>query len=384
MKALSIARKTLFEAWREPKLYGLLMLFPALLVVIYYVAFGQSSQGLTQMLRVLVINQDAGPAGAKLIEALRSEQFDGKPVLDVVALADRGAAEATLRERKAALLLMIPADFSRALQAGVAGGVVTPAVLQLAGDQASDSYVFAESFVASVVDSFTKRAIRWDKPEALDMGFISGTGTLSDLQFGIPGVLVFGVLFNTISAAMVLVREEVTGTLRRLQLSHAGAADVIVGVALAHLVLAALQVLLAFGVALLFGFKSPGSVWLAVGIGAVLSLAATGMGLMAACFAHNDGEAANLGTVFLMPIAFLSGAVFPMPAMPLFTMGGHVVQLYDIFPSAHAAEAMRRVLIYGDGPAAVAHSLAGLTVLSALYLALGVVIYRQLKLRKMS
>ena len=108
------------------------------------------------------------------------------------------------------------------------------------------------------------------------------------------------------------------------------------------------------------------------------------MGLIAACFAHNDGEAANLGTVFLMPMAFLSGAVFPMPAMPLFTMGGHVVQLYDIFPSAHAAEAMRRVLIYGDGPAAVAYSLAGLTVLSALYLALGVVIYRQLKLRKMS
>jgi ABC-2 type transport system permease protein len=355
--------------------------------VIYYVAFGQGSQGLTQLLRVLVINQDAGPAGAKLVEALRAQRLDGKPVLDVVALADRGAAEATLRERKAALLLVIPADFSHALQAGVGDGAaasVAPAELQLVGDQASDSYIFASSFVASVVDGFGKQAIGWQKPEPLDMGFVSGTGTLSDLQFGIPGVLVFGVLFNTISAAMVLVREDVSGTLRRLQLSRANALDVIAGIALAHLVLAALQVPLAFGVALLFGFRSPGSVLLAIGIGAVLSLAATGMGLIAACFAHNDGEAANIGTVFLMPLAFLSGAVFPMPAAPLFTVAGRVVQLYDILPSAHAAEAMRRVLIYGDGPAAVAYSLAGLVVLSALYLALGVVIYRQVKLPKMS
>ena len=58
---------------------GLLMLFPALLVMIYYVAFGQSQQGLSQMLRVLVIDQDAGPAGAQLVAALRAERFDGRP-----------------------------------------------------------------------------------------------------------------------------------------------------------------------------------------------------------------------------------------------------------------------------------------------------------------
>jgi hypothetical protein len=87
VKAIWVARKTLREAWREPKLFGLLMLFPALLVVIYYVAFGQSQQGLSQMLRVLVINQDAGPAGAQLVAALRAEQFDGHPVLDEIGRA---------------------------------------------------------------------------------------------------------------------------------------------------------------------------------------------------------------------------------------------------------------------------------------------------------
>ena len=378
MKALWVTVKTLREAWREPKLFGLLMLFPAALVMIYYVAFGQSSQGLSQMLRVLVINRDAGPAGAGLVEALRAEQFDGRPVLDVVAAADRASAETALRERKAAMLLVVPADFSLALVGRTAG---VAAKVEMAGDQTSDSYVFASSFVSSAVDAFTRRATGWEKPPALSREFLRGTGTLSDLQFGIPGVLVFGVLFNTISAAMVLVREEVKGTLRRLKLSRARAIDVILGITLAHLVLAALQVPLAFGVALLFGFKSPGSLPLAITIGAVLSLSATGMGLLAACFARTEADAANLGTLLLMPLAFLSGAVFPMPALPLFTVAGRAIQLYDILPSTHAAEAMRRVLIFGDGPGQVAYSLAGLVVLSALYLALGVAVYHWRRLR---
>ena len=46
------------------------------------------------------------------------------------------------------------------------------------------------------------------------------------------------------------------------------------------------------------------------------------MGLLAACFARTEADAANLGTLLLMPLAFLSGAVFPMPALPLFTEGG--------------------------------------------------------------
>jgi ABC-2 type transport system permease protein len=382
MNAFRVARKTLREAWREPKLYGLLMLFPALLVVIYSVAFGQGQSGLSQMLRVMVIDRDDGPAGAQLVAALRAERFAGQPVFDVVMAADRASAEVALRERKAGLLLVLPADFSRALQAGRGGASPAgAATVQMVGDPASDTYVFASGFVSTAIDAFSRRATGWDKPSPLGVEFIRGTGTLSDLQFGIPGVLVFGVLFNTISAAMVLVREEVAGTLRRLKLSRAGGLDIIGGIALAHLVLAAIQVPLAFGVALLFGFKSPGSLLLAIAIGAVLSLAATGLGLLAACFARSDGEAANLGTLLLMPLAFLSGAVFPMPPLPVFTVAGRVIQLYDLLPSAHAAEAMRRVLIFGDGPADVAYSLAGLAVFSLLYLALGVAVYQRRKLR---
>jgi len=65
MKALSIARKTLLELWREPLLLGLMLLFPTVIVGFYYIAFGQTKDGLSSYLSVLVVNDDAGAAMAR-------------------------------------------------------------------------------------------------------------------------------------------------------------------------------------------------------------------------------------------------------------------------------------------------------------------------------
>jgi len=73
-------------------------------------------------------------------------------VLDVSVVADRREAEAALREYKDVLMLLIPSDFSRVLQEVRDGRVEEPITLQLVGDPALDSYVFANSFVPSVVD----------------------------------------------------------------------------------------------------------------------------------------------------------------------------------------------------------------------------------------
>jgi ABC-2 type transport system permease protein len=114
----------------------------------------------------------------------------------------------------------------------------------------------------------------------------------------------------------------------------------------------------------------------------LLSLTATGLGLIAACFSRGEAEAANVGTVLMMPLVFLSGAIFPMPPVTIASVGGRAISLYDIMPTTHAAAAMRRVLIYGDPPGAVAYELVALMVLSLIYLAVGVGIYQRLRLRK--
>ena len=381
MKALRFAWKNLLEAWREPKVYGLLLFFPALFVVVYYIAFGQTGKGLAQMLTVSVVNQDAGPAGVQLVEALRGTTFDGQPVLDVTVVADRREAEAALREYKDVLMLIIPSNFSQVLQEVRDGRVEKPITLQLVGDPALDSYVFANSFVPSVVDEFVKKFIGWQTSNNVAIDFVPNTGSMADFQIGVPGLLVFAVLMGVVTAAMVPVREDVTGTLHRLQLTRARASDVILGVALAHVVLAVLQILIAFGIAVLCGFRTPGSLALAIGIGALVSLAATGLGLIVACFAHSPIAATLIGSAVFAPVAFLSGALFPVASAPIATLWGHDVSWLDILPARHAVEALQRVLIYGDGLSAIAYPLSALAVLSLVYLGIGVGLYQWLRIK---
>jgi ABC-2 type transport system permease protein len=387
MKALSIARKTLLELVREPLLLGLAFAFPILLILFYYVSFGETGQGLAKYLVLLVINDDAGvaiegqpwQAGAQLVDALRQVEWEGKPVFDVSLVVDRPRAEIALRERKVALMLAIPTGFSQALLDAASGG--PPATLSLVGDATSDNYLFAQSFLDDLVRQFARQAVGRDVVLPVQYEFVPGTGTMSDFDFGVPGVLVFGVMLLVVLAAEILVRENTSGTLRRLRLSRAGARDLLLGITLAQMLVALVQVPVTFGVAVACGFRGNGSLLLAMGIVLLLSLSAVGLGLITACFTRGESEAANLGAVLAMMMVLLSGALYPMPVAPLFTLAGHTVQIYDILPPAHATEALRRVLVLGDGLAAVAYHLITLAILSSILVLMGVVLYQRRRLR---
>ncbi|HSJ59505.1 MAG TPA: ABC transporter permease [Anaerolineae bacterium] len=389
MKAFSVMRKTLLELWREPLLLGLLFAFPILLILFYYVAFGETDAGLSRYLSLLVLNQDEGAAvggerwsaGDELIGLLRGTEWEGMPVFGVEIVAGRREAEAVLLERKAALLVVIPHGFSSALL-GVPVGGAAPTV-SLVGDPTADSYIFARSFLDDLVREFARQAVGdGGQPPPVSYEFVPGTGTMSDFDFGVAGMIVFSVMLVSVSTAETLVRENVGGTLRRLRLTTARSADLLLGVTAAQMLVAVLTVPVTFATAIAFGFRPHGSLLVAMGIGLLLSLTAVGVGLVTACFTRTDGEAANLAATLGVMMVLLSGAMFPMPDTPLVTLGGRTLQLYDLVPPAHAAEALRRVLILGDGAGDVAFELVAMTLLSLLMLATGVLLYQRMQMRR--
>ena len=384
MKILSITRKALIELWREPLLLGLLLFFPIVLVGFYYIAFGQTNAGLSNYLTVLVQNEDRGSAGDALMAEIRAAQWDGQTVFTLVEIETPRTAEIALQERKAAILVRIPVDFSQLLATDRNGAHETPAIVTLAGDPASDRYLFAQSFLGGIIRMFARQVADLGE-EALPITytFLPGTGTMSDFDFGVGGIIIFGIMFGIISSATLLVRETVTGTLRRLRLTRARARDVVIGITLAQTVAAAVQVPITLGAALLMGFRNNGSPWLVMAIAMLVNLSAVGVGLIVACFARNDGDAANLGSGALVPMVFLSGALFPMPKIALAEIAGRSVSLYDLLPTTHASEAMRRVTVFGDSAGQVGYELVMMTVLSLLFLAVGVMLYRRLQLRKL-
>ncbi|MBN1659717.1 MAG: ABC transporter permease [Anaerolineae bacterium] len=389
MKVVSVARKTLLELWREPLLLGLLFAFPILLVLFYYVAFGETDAGLSRYLSLLVLDQDEGAvvsgepwsAGEQLVSLLRDVEWEGLPVFGVEPVAGRREAEAVLLERKAALLVVIPPDFSAALLGAPAGG--TPPTLSLVGDPTADNYIFARAFLDDLVREFARQVMGAGE-QALPVAyeFVPGTGTMSDFDFGVAGMIVFSVMLVSVSTAETLVRENVGGTLRRLRLATVSSADLLLGVTAAQMLVAALTVPVTFAAAMVCGFEPNGSLLVAVAIALLVSLSAVGVGLITACFARTDGEAANLAATLGVLMVLLSGAMFPMPEAPLATVAGRTLQVYDLVPPAHAAEALRRVLILGDGAGDVVFELVAMTMLSLVVLAAGVILYQRMQMRR--
>jgi ABC-type multidrug transport system permease subunit len=374
MKTWLVAHKYWRESWREPQVTLLFLFFPALMVLIYFFAFGQTGSGLSLFLNIVVVDQDQGGQGEQLIRWLRQAQFDGQPVFNLTQMSSAVQAEQVMAERKKSLLLVIPGGFSQAL----AGGQAVD--LELVGDPANDNFVFASGFLDSEVDRFSRQATGWTGPELTRVEFLPSTGKMSDFQVGVPGLLVFGILFGAITSSLVLVREEVSGALGRLRLAGLPPTALLGGLCLQQGAMAGIQAVLAFLVALGFGFHAQGSLLLALAVCVVVSLTATALGLLTACFSHSDGQAAAISTILILPFAFLSGAVFPLPGIPLGMLGGHPVSAADIFSTTLAAEALRRVLIFGEGMVQVSYELGGLLLLTGLYFSLGAWLYGRMKL----
>jgi ABC-2 type transport system permease protein len=79
---------------------------------------------------------------------------------------------------------------------------------------------------------------------------------------------------------------------------------------------------------------------------------------------------------------FFSGAIFPMPAVTLFTVGQQDIGLYDLLPPTHAVVALNKILTLGAGFKDVAYELAALLLLSLIFFAVGVALFQRMQLKR--
>jgi ABC-2 type transport system permease protein len=380
VKSLHIARKTLLEALRDPQLLILFLVFPALLVVLYFFAYGGSAKNLSTTLIILVDNRDKGPLGAELVNALREAKFDDQPMLTVTEVKSMDEARVTLSEWKAGGLLTIPEDFTDILNKA---DPANPPRLTLLRDPLSDSANFLSVMFEEPLRDFIMSKTGWREPkQVVSYTYVEGTGNLNDFQFGVPGVIIFGIAFGVMYTAILLVREMTGGAFQRLRLARITGYDLLGGITLAQLVICLVQVVITVLTAWICGLQTAGSFLLISLFALVFSLTATGCGMITACFARNDGEAANLSMIFILPLVFFSGAMYPMPPIPLVTLAGRTVYMADLMPSTFAADAIRRVMIFGEGLQTVWPQLLPVIIESVLLFLLGTRLFQYLRLSR--
>lgn len=382
MRLLAIIKRSLREQLRDALALMLVLVVGPFFVLLYGLMF---PSGATQY-SVLVLNADAGAvtatgrlqAGHDAIRALSKVRYkNGKPMLLVQRVSDKAAAEKRLRDRDAAVLVLIPQNFSRAILVGREGMRGVEATPTLVGDLTNTTYIVAGVLVGGALDTYVQRAIGLPRPVHLVEEPLGGSATLTEFDAYVPGLIVFSVMLLVFLASMSVAREVESGTLRRLQLTRMTSLDFMAGVSAVPVLVGITAVLLTFGTAVAMGFHSQGPLWVAVLVCAVMSLSVIGAGLVVGSLVKTVTQAFLAANFPLILFMFFSGAMFPIPRVTLFRLFGHGVGPYDLLPPTHAVVALSKVLTLGAGLRDVAFELAALSVLSVAYFAVGVWLFKR-------
>jgi ABC-2 type transport system permease protein len=387
MRVWIVFRKTMREISRDKWMLGLTLAFAPFFVFLYWLWF----QGGSTAYPIAVINQDQGAmlpngsvyhGGNEVSAAIRAVTYpDGRPLLKVLPVSNQAAAEPLLRDRKATAFIQIPVDFSQTIRAMQAGDRSVTTNITFGGDLSNTYYMIGANMALTTLEAYVQQATGQkpfvnyvEKP-------LGASATRSEFETYVPGTLIFSIVLLIFLAAMTVAREIETGALRRLQLTPMSSFDLLGGISAALLLIGAIASCLSFLVALALGFHSQGPVWIAILISIIASLSVIGLGLVVASLTRSVSQAFVVANFPLAMMMFFSGVIFPMPPVILFNIAGRAISAYDILPPTHAVVALNKILTLGAGLGDVAYELSALVVLSILYFAVGVWLFRKLHLR---
>ena len=198
--------------------------------------------------------------------------------------------------------------------------------------------------------------------------------SLTTIQYMTPGLLGWAIAAGaTFGAALTLVSWRQKKILRRLQLAPVSLPAVVgarVGVSIG---IALLQTVIFVGVALLpyFGLRLSAYWWMAVPLVIAGTLAFLAIGLLAGAAAKTPEAASAIANLIVLPMAFLSGAFFPLDVAPAW-----IRAVSSVFPLRHLVDGMQAVMVRGEGPASVLPALGILAGFTVVVSALAIRLFR--------
>lgn len=208
----------------------------------------------------------------------------------------------------------------------------------------------------------------------------SSTGTGRSFEETVPGILIGAALFFSCLSGpvVVLVGERERGTLRRLLFMPISGTSYFLGVLFHFALVAALQTVVVYGLAYLFGGRFHGPIGLGLLLIALSVIIYCGLGFVLGSLLTSRTEDVN-GPVSAIgvPLLVLGGTFFSPNLLPPILL--YVAQFDPIF---HMIGALRLVSAHGADWHEVRTHIIALFGMAVLSLAGGVLSYRQMLLRE--
>lgn len=165
-----------------------------------------------------------------------------------------------------------------------------------------------------------------------------------------PGVALFGFVMLMFSAAMTLSRDRESALFSRLLTAPLKSGDFAAAYSLPYLAVAIIQGVVLYAVAALLGLEMNGNVFLVILILLVSAVLFVGLGMI-------TGSFFTYKQVPFVYMVILLLTIFGGAWMDLEAIGGGFQSFGNVFPFAHAMDAVRDIMVDGAGFSAVATDL---------------------------
>jgi ABC-2 type transport system permease protein len=354
-RVLAIAWKEVLHIRRDPRTLILALVMPVVMLLLF--GYGVSFD--IERVKLGVSDQDRTEASRDLALA-----FTANHEFEPAGGADADQADTLFRRHQARAVLVIPQGYARDL---ARGGPARAQLLLDAADPVTANQVLAKADAialsvgrraagsAAVAPLSVKISTHYN-PEARSAVFI------------VPGLAAYLMAISAVLlTALTVAGEWERGSMEQLFASPVGRLEIVLGKLLPYLAVGVIQLLLVLGVGTnVFDVPIRGSPVLVIVSGVLFLVGMLGQGLLISVLAKNQLVATQAGSLSsLLPSLLLSGMLVPIDNMPL-----ALRFLSRIVPARYLVDALRQVMLKGNGLASIWPDLLGMALFALAVLAL--------------
>jgi ABC-2 type transport system permease protein len=338
-----------------------LFLFPIVMIIF----FGYGMGGTVKNVDILVINDDTGTASSALVQEIGNfiPKYGDVKMFSIIYTKDMGQSEAE-KKIDAGLykaVLIIPQDYSERVARNES---VTLTLLTDSSDTAS----------SGIIINFMKQLFVGTSSSLVTLNIPDIYGKLEYIDFLTPAVIALTVFIGTIQTmGYAIAGERQDGTLVRIMMTPVSRGAVILGKTLHQLILQlARAVVLIIGAIVLLGVKMNGS-WLLVALVLIIfTFGAVGLGIAISAVSEDMISFQAISMLVAFPSMFATGVFYPLSSVP-----DWMRWIAYIVPLTYANDAMRTIMVKGQGLAFIANDLMILLFFAIFYFGLGVYLFRR-------
>lgn len=193
-----------------------------------------------------------------------------------------------------------------------------------------------------------------EKPAEPDVTYVHGDEDMRTFDFYGPvfiGIFVFFFVF--ITSGISFVRERTGGTLERVMATPIRRWELVLGYVQGFGLFSLIQTFIVAWASIYFvGFPNLGSFWLVLLVAESMALVSLSLGILVSEYASTELQVIQLLQIIVIPQILLSG-MFDLSQTPQWMQ-----VLSRVFPITYGAEAMRAVMLRGEGLADMGFDLA--------------------------